>query len=78
MKKENIYVEITNETERLRAIEILQNAGEEIWENTCAMKLISNYKYLLLADNGWYISNNIFDRIKITLDELESLLNPKK
>jgi hypothetical protein len=78
MKKENIYVEITNEQERLRAIEILQNAGEEIWENSCAMKLVANYRYLLLACNGWYISNNIFGRSEITLDELEALLNPKK
>jgi hypothetical protein len=78
MKKENIYVEITNETERLRAIEILQNAGEEIWENSCAMKLLANYKYLLLACNGWYISNNLLGRLEITLDELEALLNPKK
>jgi hypothetical protein len=78
MKKENIYVEITNEQERLRAIEILQNAGESIWENSCAMKLLAEYKYLIFAGNGWYISNNIFGRLKTTLDEFESLLNPKK
>jgi hypothetical protein len=78
MKKENIYVEITNETERLKAIEILQNAWEEIWGESCAMKLLANYKYLTFASNGWYISNNIFGRAPITLDELEALLNPKK
>jgi hypothetical protein len=78
MKKEEIYVEITNETERLRVIEILQNAGEEIWGNGCAMELLANYRYLLLAYNGWYISNNLFGRTEITLDELEALLNPKK
>jgi hypothetical protein len=78
MKKEEIYVEITNEQERLRAIEILQNAGEDTWGETCAMKLLANYQYLILASNGWYISNNIFGKTKITLNELESLLNLKK
>jgi len=78
MKKENIYVEITNETERLKAIEILQNAGENIWDNCTAMKLLENYEYLILAFNGWFIADNYSTRTKITLDELEALLNPKK
>jgi uncharacterized protein (DUF1786 family) len=78
MKKENIYVEITNETERLKAIEILQNAGENIWDNCTAMKLLENYEYLILAFNGWFIADNYSTRTKITLDELETLLNPKK
>jgi hypothetical protein len=78
MKKENIYVGITNEQERLRAIEILQNAGENIWGNNTAMKLLAGYEYLILAFNGWFIADNYSTRTKITLDELEALLNPKK
>ena len=78
MKKEDIYVEITNEQERLRAIEILQNAGERIWENHTSMKLLENYEYLIFSFNGWWLSNNYSTRSKITLNELEALLNPKK
>jgi hypothetical protein len=78
MKKEEIYVEITNEQERLRAIEILQNAGENILDNCLAMKLLVNYQYLIPASIGWYISNSCSTRTKITLDQLEALLNPKQ
>jgi hypothetical protein len=76
MKKENIYVEITNEPERLRAIEILQNAGEEIWICSDFLKR-NNFGNLSFhnEDKDWgYYSGNT----KITLDELESLLNHKK
>ena len=78
MNKEQIYVEITNEQEQLRAIEILQNAGEKIWDQSSAMKLLFGYKYLVLANNGWFISGCIQEQSKITLDELEALLKPKK
>jgi hypothetical protein len=79
MKKENIYVEITNETERLRAIEILQNAGEEIRNDyKTDFELIMNFKYVVLSEFGWWISNLTGNRTKITLDKLELLLNPKK
>jgi hypothetical protein len=79
MKKENIYVEITNETERLRAIEILQNAGEEIRNDyTSDFKLVMNFKYVVLSECGWWISSLTENRTKITLDELETLLKPKK
>jgi len=79
MKKENIYVEITNETERLRAIEILQNAGEEIKNYYHSdFELLLCYKYLVLSESGWWISCFKDNLTKITLDELETLLNPKK
>jgi hypothetical protein len=37
MKKHEIYVEITNEKERLRAIEILKKSGEMIYAR-CSLK----------------------------------------
>ena len=76
MKKENIYVEITNEQERLRAIEILYNAGEEVWICSDLLKR-NNFGNLSFhnEDKDWgYYSGNT----KITLDELEALLNAKK
>ena len=79
MKKENIYVPITNEPERLRAIEILQNAGEEIRNDyTSDFKLVANFKYVVLSECGWWISSLTENKTKITLDELETLLTPKK
>jgi hypothetical protein len=83
MKKENIYVEITNETERLRAIEILQNAGEEIFEDS---KLLMPFKVKMKAvfdenieaGSNWISLNNVIGLTKITLDKLEALLTPKK
>jgi len=78
MKKEEIYVEITNEIERLRAIEILQNAGEVISKNDKQLRPIKWFKYLVLKNEGWFVSISHIDKTKITLDELESLLNPKK
>jgi hypothetical protein len=77
MKKHEIYVEITNEQERLRAIEILEKAWERIWNGS---KLYSkgvkglmsfNYKY-------WGIFNlDLSQRTKITLEQLEEMLIPK-
>jgi hypothetical protein len=80
MKKENIYVEITNETERLRAIEILQNAGEVITPTCNLLKLIETPFEISFNPirKEWTVILLIEDETKITLDELESLLNPKK
>jgi hypothetical protein len=83
MKKEEIYVEITNEIERLRAIEILQNAGEEIWEDS---KLLMPFETKINAvfdentevGSNWILFDKVVHKTKITLDELEALLNPKK
>jgi hypothetical protein len=77
MKKENIYVEITNENERLRAIEILQNAGEEIWGGSRIL-INSQIGRLIFFNNNWVLVYLNDDETKITLDELEALLNPKK
>jgi hypothetical protein len=79
MKKENIYVEITNETERLRAIEILQNAGEEIMSfNDTDFELCLGFDKLVFTKDGWWIDGYADDLTKITLNELEALLSPKK
>jgi hypothetical protein len=79
MKKENIYVEITNETERLRAINILQNTKGIIWEGSTITNIGSTGK-LTCDYEEWNLPNlNCkLDKTKITLDELEALLNPKK
>ena len=78
MKKEKIYVAITNEPERLRAIEILQNAGEDILKDSYIFEP-NNFQILCfdLGEEKWgyYARKN---KTKITLDELEALLNPKK
>ena len=83
MKKEEIYVEITNETERLRLINILQNAGEEIWEDSellmlFEVKMKAVFDENIEAGSNWLSFNNVIGLTKITLDEFESLLNPKK
>jgi hypothetical protein len=79
MKKEQIYVTIDNEEKRLRAIEILEKAGEKIWgdDKKWSMRTSSVHKYLYLQTDGWLINNLNFDtREEITLDQLETLLNP--
>ena len=80
MRKEEIYVEITNEQERLRAIEILQNAGEYVWEYSLLNYLFKHPFNVCFkeSDNEWLILRRIDDETKITLDELETLLTPNK
>ena len=82
MKKEEIYVEITNEQERLRAIEILENAGEEIFEYSSLFEKFNFNKKLVFDENiemgnNWLITQNT-NKTKITLDQLKSLLNLKQ
>jgi hypothetical protein len=79
MKKEQIYVTIDNEEKRLRAIEILDNAGEEYWSNDkkSSMSISDVHKYLYSDSDGWLINNADFGiREEITLDQLEALLLP--
>jgi hypothetical protein len=76
MKKHEIYVEITNEQERLRAIEILEKAGEKIKDNSWLLKC-GDFKHLSFADKKWgYLGS--YEKTKITLDQLEQMLMPKK
>jgi hypothetical protein len=79
MKKEQIYVTIDSEEKRLRAIEILDKAGEEILhESTIFIKTDSAFKQLLYSIdiNGWLLSMFNDKKQEITLDQLESLLIP--
>jgi hypothetical protein len=77
MKKEQIYVTIDTEEKRLRAIEILEKAGERIY-NYSEIYIANHYhKYLELYDGHWLLSRDAFTtKQEITLDQLESLLLP--
>ena len=76
MKKHEIYVEITNENERLRAIEILEKAGERIWRHPSAMQLAIDSIYLKMVEGDWLIS--VYKKQhQITLEQLEEMLMPK-
>lgn len=69
MKKEEIYVEINNEAEQKRAIEILTKAGEGIGD----VNLTYRYKYLKL-DETWFVGCVNDNLTEITLDQLEQML----
>jgi hypothetical protein len=75
MNKQEIYVEITNEKERLRAIEILKKSGEKRGE------LILSVDFQILYFNSlaeqWIIGSYRNNKTKITLDQLEEMLIPK-
>jgi hypothetical protein len=78
MKKQEIYVEITNEKERLRAIEILKKSGESIYAR-CSLKEKNNFgKLTMYHDGEWICSFNLSaKKTKITLSQLEEMLMPK-
>jgi hypothetical protein len=80
MKKHEIYVEITNEQERLRAIEILQKAGEEIYKDSNLFN--KGFRGVIYYNNTKMSFSVLYPYVEekplITLDELEALLNPKK
>jgi hypothetical protein len=77
MKKEDIYVEINNEEDRLRAIQILEKAVEKIYPREDAMKFSYVHNSLVKHNNGWLINTMQAGRTKITLFELDVLLTPK-
>jgi hypothetical protein len=78
MNKSEIYVEITNEQERLRAIEILEKAGESIYSSCCLKKEHTFGKLTMYHDGEWICSFNFSaKKTKITLDQLEEMLIPK-
>jgi hypothetical protein len=77
MEKENIYVTIDSEEKRLRAIEILEKAGEEIlYGSAIFIKTDSVFKHLLydIKSNRWLMSMFNDKKQEIILDELELLL----
>ena len=77
MNKSEIYVEITNEQQRLRAIEILEKAGERTWDYSRSMEINIDCRYLVYCEDGdWLISPRKKNH-KITLYELDEMLMPK-
>lgn len=74
MKKEDVYVVIDSEEKRLRALQILEDAGEKVYKNLIhGYYLKYDYKNL-----DWFSTDKEFVNLltEITLDQLEQLLNP--
>ena len=80
MKKEEIYVVIDSEEKRLRAIQILSDAKENISTFDLSMDFSEKHKYLRLdSNNQWFIFSYMFSTdTEITLDQLEQMLLPKQ
>jgi len=77
MKKENIYVTIDCEEKRLRAIEIIEKAGEEIYEDSGLLKVFSiGNLYFAKETHTWCYVYGFLEETEITLDQLEELLLP--
>jgi hypothetical protein len=79
MKKQEIYVEITNEKERLRAIEILKKSGERVLN--CSRLYKKDKTGNLSFSEQWSLPSFMFqlprNLHKITLIQLEEMLIPK-
>jgi hypothetical protein len=80
MKKEEIYVVIDSEEKRLRAIQILSDAKENISTFDLSFEFSEKHKYLRLdSNNQWFIFSYMFSTdTEINLDQLEQILNPIK
>jgi hypothetical protein len=80
MKKEEIYVVIDSEEKRLRAIQILSDAKENISTFDLSIEFSEKHKYLRLdSNNQWFIFSYVFSTdTEITLNQLEQMLNPIK
>jgi hypothetical protein len=85
MKKEEIYVVIDSEQTRQRAIKILSDASENIWNNTDLIGngttvLTQTYitPIILVFYKGWYCIKTVGNKQEISLDQLEQMLNPIK
>jgi hypothetical protein len=78
MKKEEIYVVIDSEEKRLRAIQILSDAGENITNESVLLNEFYNVPMSLCFDLGWYCIKMKAHRQEISLDQLDQMLNPIK
>ena len=75
MKKEEIFVRIDSEEKRLRAIQILTDAGEYIWNESSILSIHGFGSIRFLLSRGeWFYVNNTGHLIEITLDQLEQML----
>jgi hypothetical protein len=77
MKKEKIYVVIDSEEKRLRAIQILSDAKESIYEFSDILNVYTTPFLLSFHKGEWCIILRIDDEINISLDQLEQILNPR-
>lgn len=78
MKKEEIYVVIDSEEKRLRAIQILTDAGENILDTSSLLYKFAGKMILRFNGKKWWVTLDSDDKTEITLDQLEELLNPKQ
>lgn len=81
MKKEEIYVLIDSEQKRLRALEILEKAGEIVFINSFLKEEVNRYYRNLEfheTNQYWGMTSGVSDKTEITLEELEKLLSPYK
>lgn len=77
MKKEEIYVVIDSEEKRLRAIQILNDAKEEIFKTSSIFtEKETGFLRFSISDDYWYLTVGGGKLTKITLDQLEQMLNP--
>jgi hypothetical protein len=78
MKKEEIYVVIDSEQKRLRAIQILSDAKENVWEGSRLLKEFTDEMIVRFnsSDNSRWTTYDKGSFI-ITLDQLEQMLNPQ-
>jgi len=80
MNKTEIRVTIDSKEKQQRAIEILNNHGEKIWEDNTAMYFDEIF-YFLVCDKekiDWFIRSLDDSRTEITLDQLDELLTKEK
>jgi hypothetical protein len=77
MKKEEVYVVIDSEEKRLRAIQILSDAKEEILSGSVLNGKFNGKVTLGVFSNLWQDINTNF-KTEISLDQLEQLLSPKQ
>lgn len=79
MKKEEIYVVIDSEEKRLRAIQILSDAGEILINHSSLLGRYKTEMELKFNSDFWWVTNDYNNnKQEITLDQLEQLLNPIK
>jgi hypothetical protein len=78
MKKQEIYVVIDSEEKRLRAIQILSDAQEEIWEESLLFIKSEMGCLICRRDNLWYLLKTRSYKEEISLDQLDRILNTKE
>jgi hypothetical protein len=76
MKKEEIYVVIDSEEKRLRAIQILTDAKEEIFSMSGMLQKNDKEFTIDYILGSWTRNANKEKKTEITLDQLEQMLNP--